>query len=62
LTFAAHRLLQTPSALQTPDPVPVILHLNNEGAEVQVIEAFHGVSGDRLQLMMGSLNGVMEGK
>jgi|GEM_PF-1561820 len=37
---------------------PVILRLNNEGAEVEVIRAFHQVFGPRLKAVMGSLSDV----
>jgi hypothetical protein len=37
---------------------PVILRLNNEGAEVEVISAFHQVFGPRLKAVMGSLSDV----
>jgi hypothetical protein len=41
---------------------PVVLRLNNEGAEVEVIHAFHTVFGDRLKVVMGSLNDVAKVK
>lgn len=37
---------------------PVVLRLNNEGAEVEVIRAFHQVFGPRLKAVMGSLSDV----
>ena len=58
----ARQLHRTVADLHTSDPVPVVLRLNNEGAEVEVIEAFHAVFGDRLQLVMGSLNDVIKVK
>ena len=42
--------------------LPVVLRLNNEGAEVEVIEAFFAVFGDRLRLVMGSLSDVIKVK
>lgn len=41
---------------------PVILRLNNEGAEVDVIQAFHQVFGPRLKAVMGSLSDVAKVK
>lgn len=41
---------------------PVILRLNNEGAEVDVIQAFHQVFGSRLKAVMGSLSDVAKVK
>lgn len=41
---------------------PVILRLNNEGAEVEVIKAFHQVFGCRLKAVMGSLSDVSKVK
>jgi hypothetical protein len=40
----------------------VVLRLNNEGAEVDVIHAFHTVFGDRLKAVMGSLSDVAKVK
>ena len=37
---------------------PVVLSLNNEGAEVDVIHAFHQVFGPSLKAVMGSLSDV----
>lgn len=41
---------------------PVVLRLNNEGAEVEVIRAFHQVFGPRLKAVMGSLSDVAKVK
>lgn len=41
---------------------PVVLRLNNEGAEVEVIGAFHQVFGPRLRAVMGSLSDVAKVK
>lgn len=41
---------------------PVVLRINNEGAEVDVIHAFHAVFGARLRAVMGSLNDVAKVK
>jgi hypothetical protein len=41
---------------------PVILRLNNQGAEVEVIQAFHKVFGSRLKAVMGSLSDVAKVK
>jgi hypothetical protein len=41
---------------------PVVLRLNNEGAEVEVIRAFHQVFGQRLKAVMGSLSDVAKVK
>lgn len=41
---------------------PVILRLNNEGAEVDVIRAFHQAFGPRLKAIMGSLSDVAKVK
>lgn len=41
---------------------PVILRLNNEGAEVDVIRAFHQAFGPRLKAVMGSLSDVAKVK
>ena len=41
---------------------PVVLRLNNEGAEVEVIRAFHQVFGPRLKAVMGSLADVAKVK
>ncbi|QYK40558.1 MAG: hypothetical protein KF887_14175 [Paracoccaceae bacterium] len=37
---------------------PVVLRLNNEGAEAETIRAFRAVFGARLKAVMGSLNDV----
>lgn len=51
--------LKTTLAAQYDDGKgPVILRLNNEGAEVEVIHAFHRVFGSRLKAVMGSLSDV----
>jgi len=41
---------------------PVILRLNNEGAETEVIRAFHQMFGPRLKVVMGSLSDVAKVK
>jgi hypothetical protein len=41
---------------------PVVLRLNNEGAEVEVIRAFHQAFGPRLKAVMGSLSDVAKVK
>lgn len=56
LHFARH--LQAALARQDGGDGPVVLRINNEGAEVDVIHAFHAVFGARLRAVMGSLNDV----
>lgn len=41
---------------------PVVLRLNNEGAEVEVVRAFHQAFGPRLKAVMGSLSDVAKVK
>lgn len=56
----AQELDRSMANLYTKEPIPVVLRLNNEGAEVDVIEAFYEVFGPRLKLVMGSLNDVVK--
>lgn len=58
----AKQLKAAVAKMYDADDAPVILRLNNEGAEVDVIEAFYSVFGGRLQLVMGSLNDVIKVK
>lgn len=58
----AEQLSRSLHQLNVPDNSPVVLRLNNEGAEVEVIQAFHDVFGLRLRLVMGSLNDVIKVK
>jgi hypothetical protein len=58
----AESLRATIAAQYGADDGPVILRLNNEGAEVEVIRAFHQVFGPRLKAVMGSLSDVAKVK
>lgn len=54
----AQMLAHATSAHSGAGDGPVILRLNNEGAEGEVIRAFHQVFGPRLKAVMGSLSDV----
>lgn len=56
----AEQLKRSLDQLKVPDSTPVVLRLNNEGAEVEVIRAFHAIFGARLRLVMGSLSDVVK--
>ncbi len=58
----AEMLKSTVAAQYSMNDGPVILRLNNEGAEVEVIHAFHKVFGPRLKAVMGSLSDVSKVK
>ena len=58
----ARMLAQATSAHSSAGEGPVILRLNNEGAEVEVIRAFQQVFGPRLKAVMGSLADVAKVK
>lgn len=58
----AETLKSTVAAQHGSTDGPVILRLNNEGAEVEVIHAFQKVFGQRLKAVMGSLSDVSKVK
>jgi len=61
-TLHCARCVRANLSRQGNESGPVMLRNNNEGAEVDVIHAFHQVFGVRLRAVMGSLNDVAKVK
>jgi len=58
----AEQLLGMFDVISSGSPFRVVLRVNNEGAEVEVVEAFYRVFGSRLVGVMGSLADVIKVK